>query len=71
MECRPQDKIDWIRLAEYTESYTYAEIKNIVDLASRKAANKRTNITTDLLVDVILDNPPSLSDDDIENMRRF
>jgi len=71
MKDRPQDKIDWARLAEYTELNTYAEIKNIVDLAARHAANKRINISSDLLVEKILENPSSLTEAEIEKMRTW
>ena len=71
MKDRPQDKIDWIRLAEYTELYTYAEIKNIVEIASRYSANKRVNISTDILVDKILENPSALKEEDIKNMTNW
>lgn len=71
MKDRPQDKIDWARLAEYTELNTYAEIKNIVDLAARYAANKRINISSDLLVEKILENPSSLTEAEIEKMRNW
>jgi len=71
MEDRPQDKIDWIRLVEYTNGHTYAEIKNIIDLAARQAAHRNVNITTDLIIEIILKNPPSISPDDIDTMRKL
>jgi len=71
MKDRPQDKIDWIRLAEYTEFYTYAEIKNIVDIAARFSANKRINISTDIIVEKILENPAALNEEELEKMRNW
>ena len=71
MKDRPQDKIDWTRLAKYTELNTYAEIKNIVDIAARFSANKRVNISTDILVEKILENPSALNEEDIEKMRNW
>ena len=71
MKDRPQDKIDWTRLAEYTELFTYAEIKNIVEIAARYSANKRVNISTDILVDKILENPSALKEEDIKKMRNW
>ena len=69
MKDRPQDKIDWIRLAEYTELFTYAEIKNIVDMAARNSAKKRISISTDIIVDIILENSAALNEEDLEKMR--
>lgn len=69
MEGRPQSNIDFIRLAEYTENYTFAEIKELVNRAAINGANNNEKITTDNLVEIILENPASHSDEDIENMR--
>jgi SpoVK/Ycf46/Vps4 family AAA+-type ATPase len=71
MKERPQDRIDWVRLAEYTDLYTFAEIKNIVDLAARDAANKRINISDDIIIDKILKNPATLTEEDLEKMRKW
>jgi len=70
MKDRPQKRIDWLRLAEYTELFTYAEIKNIVDLAARKAANQNIKIDTDILIEFIIDNPPALTEASIEELRK-
>ena len=69
MKDRPQDKIDWIRSAEYTELFTYAEIKNIIDMAARNSAKKRISISTDIIVDIILENSAALNEEDLEKMR--
>jgi hypothetical protein len=69
MKDRPQDKIDWIRSAEYTELFTYAEIKNIIDMAARNSAIKRISISTDIIVDIILENSAALNEEDLEKMR--
>lgn len=71
MDERPQEKLDFIRLAEYTELYTYAEIKNIVELTARKAAHGRKNITTDNIIEQIIANPPSLTEEKVEKMRKW
>ncbi len=57
------------RLAEYTELFTYAEIKNIVDMAARNSAKKRISISTDIIVDIILENSAALNEEDLEKMR--
>ena len=69
LEDRPQSNIDLIRIAEYTENYTFAEIKELVNRAAIVGANTNKRITTDNLVDLILENPASLSDEDIEKMK--
>jgi len=68
---RPQEKLDFKRLAEYTELSSYAEIKNIVELTARKAANSRKKITTDDLIEQILKNPPTLTEESVETMRNL
>ncbi|PIQ09207.1 MAG: hypothetical protein COW71_07515 [Ignavibacteriales bacterium CG18_big_fil_WC_8_21_14_2_50_31_20] len=69
MEGRPQSNIDYIRLAEYTENYTFAEIKELVNRAAITGANTNKKITTDNIVELILENPASLTDENIEKMK--
>jgi transitional endoplasmic reticulum ATPase len=69
LEDRPQEKIDFMRLAEYLEYYTYSEIKNIIDITARKSALNQDPITTDRIIDVILENPASLTDEEIEKYK--
>lgn len=71
MNKRPQIIIDYIRLGEYTELYSIVEIKNIVELCARKVASLRRKITTDDLIEQILQNPPSLSEELVEKMRKW
>ncbi len=66
---RAQGKIDFIRLAEYTEYYTSAELRNIIEIASRRAAASSSNINTDTIVEVILENPASLNEEKIEKYK--
>lgn len=70
MQGRPQTRIDWIRVAEYSEYYTYAEIKHVVDDAARKALGVRGNINTNDLVDSLLSNPPFLDSEKVEQMQK-
>jgi transitional endoplasmic reticulum ATPase len=69
MQDRFQEKIDFIMLAEYTEMYTAAELRNLIDISARKAANNSVKINTQLIVDVILENPPNLTEKHIEKYK--
>lgn len=69
MSDREQGKINFIQLAEYTEYYTAAELRNIIDLASRRAAATSSKIDTNIIVDVILENPASLNEEKIEKYK--
>ena len=57
MSDRPQAAINWIRLAEYSECYTYAEIEHLVNEAARTALDARRNIEGDDIVEAITKNP--------------
>jgi transitional endoplasmic reticulum ATPase len=67
---RPQGIIDWHRLAEYSECFTYAELEQVVNEAARKALEHPRNINTNDLVESISDNPPAHSLEQIEEMRK-
>jgi SpoVK/Ycf46/Vps4 family AAA+-type ATPase len=69
MRNRPQGEIDWNRLAEYTEYYTFAELEAIVNDAARLAHKSNKNITTSNLIDSILSNPPKLTAKIIHELR--
>lgn len=71
MSDKPQDKIDWIRLGEYTDLYTHVEIKGIIENTARLCANKVMNISTDALIDTILENPPEHTKEAVEKMRNW
>jgi len=58
-------------LAEYTEFFTYAEIRNVIDIAARYSANSRINISTSIIIDKILENPPILNEESIDMMRNW
>ena len=69
MKDRPQGDIDWIRIAEYSDCYTFAEIEHIVNEAARIALKARRNIISDDIINAISDNPASLTPQKIDEMR--
>ena len=69
MKDRPQGDIDWIRIAEYSDCYTFAEIEHIVNEAARIALKARRNISSDDIINAISDNPASLTPQKIDEMR--
>lgn len=58
MEGRPQDAIDWIRVAEQTEDFSFAELEYMVNEAARVALELRRNISTEDLISAAVSNPP-------------
>ena len=70
MNGRPQGEIDWHRLAEYSECFTYAELEHVVNEAARKGLQHRRNIITDDLVESLSDNPPAHTLEQVETMRK-
>jgi transitional endoplasmic reticulum ATPase len=70
MKDRPQDKIDWHRLAEYSECCTYAELEYLVNEAARNALQHRRNIMTDDLIESLSDNPATHTSEQVEAMRK-
>jgi transitional endoplasmic reticulum ATPase len=69
MRDRPQDKIDWVTVADKCEYYTNAEIENIVNEAARIALQDRRPIRDTDLSQAISENPPTLSYEKVEKMR--
>lgn len=70
MSGRPQAEIDWHRLAEYSECFTYAELEHVVNEAARNALQHRRDIVTDDLVESLSDNPPAHTLEQVEAMKR-
>lgn len=69
---RPYDfGIDYEHLADLTQNYVSADLKLIVDDASRKALVGRTKITQQILEDVIATTRPSLSETEIQKYERI
>lgn len=58
MKDRPQGKIKWFGIAQYSEGHSFAELKFIVDEAARTALSDRRPISSDDLLAVIDRHPP-------------
>ena len=72
LEMRPYDfGIDYEHLADLTKNYVSADLKLIVDDASRKALVNRTKITQQILEDVIASTRPSISEKEIQKYERI
>ena len=69
---RPYDfGIDYAHLADLTHNYVSADLKLIVDDASRKALVNKSKITQKLLEEVIVSTKPSLSDKEMQKYERI
>ena len=69
---RPYDfGIDYEHLAELTQYYVSADLKLIVDDASRKALLKKSKITQQLLEEVIAATRPSLNEKELQKYERI
>ena len=72
LEKRPYDfGIDYEHLADLTQNFVSADLKLIVDDASRLALVNRTKITQRLLEEVIASTKPSLSDKELQKYERI
>jgi len=69
MTDRPQDKIDWLLLAEKCEFYTCAEIEYIVNEAARYAIKEPRPITEEDILSAIESNAPAFDSQRIEKMK--
>ena len=58
MKDRPQCKIKWFGIAQYSEGHSFAELKFVVDEAARTALSDRRPISSDDLLAVIDRHPP-------------
>ena len=58
MAGRPQEKMDWLEIAEKCEFCTSAEIENIVNVAARIALQEVRPIRSDDLSKAMSENPP-------------
>ena len=66
MKDRPSsEEIDYSRLADMTENFVASDIAYIVNDAATRAFEDDVEISQQLLEDVILENTPSISSDDI------
>ena len=66
---RPLKNIDWARLAEETEIYTCAEIEELANESARIALADRRNIETQDIIKAKKIVTPSLTAEEVENMR--
>lgn len=72
LEKRPYDfGIDYERLADMTANYVSADLKLIVDDASRKALVSKSKITQLILEEVINATKPSLSEKELQKYERI
>lgn len=72
LEKRPYDfGIDYERLADMTANYVSADLKLIVDDASRKALVSKSKITQSILEEVINATKPSLSEKELQKYERI
>ena len=66
---RPLKNIDWARLAEETEIYTCAEIEELANESARIALADRRNIETQDIINAKKIVTPSLTAEEVEDMR--
>jgi len=66
---RPQEKINWLRVAEKCEFYTCAEIEHLVNEAARFAIKTPRPITEGDILWAIESNPPAFDSKKIEKMK--
>lgn len=72
LEKRPYDfGIDYEHLADLTKNYVSADLKLIVDDASRKALVNKSKITQRILEEVIASTKPSLSEKELQKYERI
>lgn len=69
MTDRPQDKINWLDVAEKCEFYTCAEIEHLVNAAARSAVKTPRLITEADILSAIESNPPAYDSKRIEKMK--
>jgi SpoVK/Ycf46/Vps4 family AAA+-type ATPase len=69
MTDRPQDKINWLEVAEKCEFCTCAEIEYLVNEAARSAVKTPRLITEADILSAIENNPPAFNSQRIEKMK--
>jgi transitional endoplasmic reticulum ATPase len=70
MEGRPQETLDWVKLAEACPFYTAAELEHVVNESARVALADRRLISETDILKALKDNPPSLGPKSVENTRK-
>jgi len=66
MQGRPQESINWLKLAEQCEYYTAAELEHIVNEAARLALAGSRPITENDILKALYDNPPILNSEKVK-----
>ena len=66
---RPQEKIDWLEMAQKCEYYTSAEIENVVNAAASLALREERRIAEEHLHRAMGENPPALSAEKVNKMK--
>jgi len=69
MKERPQENINWIKIAEASPYYTIAELEHLVNESARMALDDRRFITEEDILKAIKDNPPLLDSNKIKKMK--
>ena len=69
MQDRPQESIDWLRIADECDLYTAAELEHIVNEAARVALEDRRPISEADISKAMNENPRSLNSEKIEGMK--
>ncbi len=66
MQDRPQESLNWLKLAEQCEYYTAAELEHVVNEAARLALTGSRRITEEDILKALYDNPPSLDSEKVK-----
>ena len=66
MQDRPQESLNWLKLAEQCEYYTAAELEHVVNEAARLALAGSRRITEEDILKALYDNPPSLDSEKVK-----
>lgn len=67
----PIAKINWQQIGEYTNNFTFAELKQITHDARIEAIETKQKLNTDQLINAILEFTPALTDQIIKDMKKF
>jgi transitional endoplasmic reticulum ATPase len=70
MEGRPQETLDWLKLAESCPFYTAAELEHVINESARMALADRRLISKEDILKSLRDNPPSLGSKSVEKARK-
>jgi AAA+ superfamily predicted ATPase len=69
---RPTDSgLDFWGLATILDGYSASDIRFLVDEAARKALDRKTELSTELIIEALRGVPPSISEDVQERFRSF